>query len=160
MSSLTDLRSLNTVLQREQAARDAAHLALRDAQQRLAQVTLQADALHAHRRETLARWGVAAGVVTGVQQLQTTGQFVSRLEDVQSQQALLQQRAAALAEQRRAVLGAAERRVAMVRKLIERREATLARQRQRREQIEADELAQRMGMRAPELGDTRQGEPA
>lgn len=139
-----DLRSLETVLQRETEMRDLAMRALREAEQRLAQVLAQTEALQAYRQETARRWSTPAGQVTSTLQLQTTRGFLARLDEALEQQRMAEQRADSLAQQRRTELTAAEQRVAVVEKLIERRTLAHASRLQRREQKATDEIAQQL----------------
>ncbi len=137
-----DQRSLDTVLQRERQLRDEAARALREAEQRLAQVLAQTEALNGYRRETAQRWSTPAGQVTSVQQLLTANGFLQRLDQALAQQLAAQQRADALATQRRSELMAAEQRVAVVDKLVERRRIAHAAGARQREQKSTDESAQ------------------
>ena len=143
-----DLRSLETVLQRETELRDIAARALREAEQRVAQVLAQTEALQVYRRETARRWSTPAGELTSTLQLQTTRGFLARLDEALEQQKLAEQRADSLATQRRIELTSAEQRVAVVEKLIERRTLAHAAQVQRREQKSTDEMAQQLLSRA------------
>lgn len=143
-----DLRSLETVLQRESELRDIAARALREAEQRVAQVLAQTEALQAYRSETARRWSTPSGELTSPQQLQTTRSFLARLDDALEQQKLAEQRADSLAAQRRIELTSAEQRVAVVEKLIERRTLAHAARVQRQEQKSTDELAQQLLVRA------------
>jgi flagellar protein FliJ len=139
-----DLRSLEMVLQRETELRDIAARALREAEQRVAQVLAQSEALQTYRRETARRWSTPAGELTSTLQLQTTRGFLARLDEALDQQRQAEHRADSLATQRRTELMAAEQRVAVVEKLIARRTQTHVTRVQRREQKSTDELAQQL----------------
>lgn len=152
----SDLGSLLIVLERERARRDASMLALRAAEQRLAQMRAQGRTLQSYRDDTEGRWGTPVGRVTSKPQLQTAHSFLQRLDSALLQHEQEHQHAQALVEQRRAQLLAAETRLASLDKLLERRRRAQQAHQRRREQKATDERAQARvapigGTAAPEL---------
>ncbi|MFM7704280.1 MAG: flagellar export protein FliJ [Rubrivivax sp.] len=137
--------ALATLLQREEGVRDEAAVALKQAQDRLAQAQAQLEMLQAHRSAYLTRWSAEFGRATTPQVYQCYRDFKARLEQaIAQQQGTLGHREAAV-ERARAGLVAAEQRAAAVRKLLERRLAEHRRDEARRERKREDEFARHSG---------------
>lgn len=144
----TDLRALLIVLERERERRDAAMLALRDAERRLAQAQAQGLTLLSYRDDTAGRWVAPLGGVTTLPQLQTARDFLQRLDAALQQHEHEQHRVQSLVQQRRAQLLAAETRLASLDKLVERRQRAHRALQHRREQLASDERAQLIASRS------------
>lgn len=134
-------QALQLLLEQAERERDAAVVALRQAEQRAAQAHAQHKDLGSYQAQHDARWmaefrqhGAARAIV------QTHAQFGQRLSDAIGQQAqqaeLLDQRVL----QCRQLLQERELRVASVRKLLERRTAEARQRANRAEQKAADEF--------------------
>jgi flagellar FliJ protein len=137
-------RSLEVLLEREQAERDGALAALHRAQQHAEAARAQADRLVAYRGEYQRRWSAQFARAAAIEIVQCYHGFTQRLEEAISQQQLAARHADEGVERARLALRTCEVRVASVRKLIERRAGELKRCAERREQKTADEAAQRM----------------
>ncbi|MBL8328396.1 MAG: flagellar FliJ family protein [Rubrivivax sp.] len=144
----SDPRALDTVLQHEQRQRDLCWRALREAEQRQAQVLAQSEALRSYREETARRWATPEDRVCHPQQLQTARAFLQRLDDALAQQQRAESACLEQANERRSALMAAELRVAMIEKLVERRRLALLLHHGRQEQKAFDESAQQAYARA------------
>ena len=138
------LANLNLLLERAGTERDAALLALRQAEASLAAATQQAIQLGTYREQFRERWGArfraGGAAATLVQVHQGFGQRLDQA--IGMQQSQLVQARSRLDTARAAVIER-ERRVALVRKLIERRTQDAQRAADRREQRATDEAAQR-----------------
>jgi flagellar FliJ protein len=145
--------SLKTLLEREEAARDAALLARRLADEQLERARAQAEQLEYHRAHTIAGWTERSRHHASVVMLHTYRGFMQRLDQALAQQRLAVDRLQAQAERARAALVAAETRVAAVGKLIERRAQGERRAAQQRDQKRGDEAAQRAGWRASQASE-------
>lgn len=146
-----DLHSLLIVLERERERRDAAMLALRDAERRLAQADAQGRTLLSYRDDTASQWGTPLGRVTTPPQLHTARHFLQRLDAALQQHGDEQQRVQALVQQRRAQLLAAETRLASIDRLVERRRRAHRARQDHREQKASDERAQVLAARGPSI---------
>lgn len=141
---MSELRTLQLLLEQAEQARDAALMALQQAEARAAQAHAQARELGSYRQQYDQRWlAQFQNEGAGVQILQAQQQFGQRLSDAIAQQgstaALLDARVANARQQ----LQERELRVASVRKLIERRQAELLSKQLRAEQKISDEFAAR-----------------
>jgi flagellar protein FliJ len=136
---------LYTVLEVEQAQRDAAQTLLRQAEAELAQARAKAGHLGQHRLQTVERWQAQASANAGAEMLHTYRSFMQRLDQALAQQELQLERCAQQVERAREALIAAEVKVAAVQKLIDRRAKEEAQRQGRREQKAADALALRRG---------------
>ncbi len=151
-----DTSTLATVREREQEARDAASLALRQAEDQLRHARAQHDSLAQYRAEYITRWSDQFKGASAVQLLHCYQSFMLRLDEALAQQAGAVRRAETAAATRREELVAAETRVAAVGKLIGRRVDEHRQKVQRRDQRSTDETAQRASQtrRAERSADT------
>lgn len=131
---------LHTLLEREQAARDAALVEKGRADDQLRRARVQADQLALHRAETIARWNAQSRQPASVEMLHTYRSFLQRLDQALAHQELMVARLQAQVERAREALVAAEMRVASVRKLIERRTHEAHATLEQREQRASDDL--------------------
>lgn len=138
-----DTRTLSVLLEREESARDAAMLALQQAEAQLTQARAQAEALTAYRGETVARWQAQMKVAAGIEVVHGYRTFMQRLDQALEQQAAVVQRAEATVAHRREACRAAETRVAAIGRLIGRRVQEHRHAEHRRDQRQTDEAAQR-----------------
>lgn len=138
-----DTRTLSVLLEREESARDAAVLALQQAEAQLTQARAQAQALAAYRGETVARWQAQMKAASGIEVVHGYRSFMQRLDQALEQQAGVVQRAEASLGQRREARLAAETRVAAIGRLIGRRVQEHRHAEHRRDQRQTDEAAQR-----------------
>jgi flagellar FliJ protein len=140
----TDLRALLIVLDRERERRDGAAVALREAENRLAQALSRGRTLLTYRADTADRWCTPQDRTTSTPQLQTAHSFLQRLDAALEQHGDEHRLMETLVRQRRAQLVAAETRVASLDRLVERRQRVQRQQQQQREQRADDERAQAM----------------
>jgi flagellar FliJ protein len=141
---MSDLRSLQVLLEHEQRLRDQALAVLRQAQARLAQAQAQAEQLGSYRGEYQQRWSAQfsrGGTDTAL--LGCYQSFAERLHQAVDQQQQVRQLAHTQVERARQALQAQELRVAAVGKLIERRQAQARQAEARRDQKRNDEAASR-----------------
>jgi flagellar protein FliJ len=138
-----DTRTLTVLLEREEAARDAALLALQQAESQLTQARAQAEALAAYRHETVARWQAQMKAASGIEVVHGYRTFMQRLDQALAQQAGVVERAEAAVSARLEARLAAETRVAAIGKLIGRRVQEHRHAEHRRDQRQTDEAAQR-----------------
>lgn len=134
---------LLALLQRAQAERDSAALALRQAEALLAQADAQAQALHGYRQDFDQRWTAHfqhAGTATLLQCQHGFGQRLTQAIGHQQGQA---QQLANRVQQSRSLLLRREQRVAAVQKLLQRRHAAAQASDNQRDQRHTDEAAQR-----------------
>jgi flagellar FliJ protein len=152
--SHADVRTLHLLLEREEAARDAAALALQQAEEQLARIQTQAEQFAQHRADYVTRWQSEFQRQGGVEILQCYRSFMQRLDQAVAQLAGQQGQTQATAARCRQRLVDAQTRVAALRTLIERREQALALVERRRDQKQTDEMAQRSAWmaRAAALG--------
>ena len=137
------MQSLNTLLEREEAERDAALAALHAARQQAEGARAQSAQLLAYRADYEGRWSKQFARQGAIEIVQCYHGFTQRLEQAIVQQQRVAEHALAQLEHARALLQACELRVASVRKLIERRVQAQERVAARREQKQTDEAAQR-----------------
>jgi flagellar FliJ protein len=141
--------TLTTLLRHAESERDAALVALRQAEAAAAAAAEQADQLEDYRTGYRQRWSTRFREPGAIGLLHCYQGFGQRLD----QAIHLQQRHADQFETRlqlaREALLAREQRVAAVRKLIERRQAEQQRVGSQREQRSADEAAQRQASHRP-----------
>jgi len=141
--------ALATLLQRTQDDRDLALAAVRRAQEQTRRLQLQADQLLAYRSEYQQRWAAQFRRSGTPEIVQCYRSFMERLDDALGQQHKQVEAAAAQSERLRAVLQAAELRMASVTKLVERRLDEQRRVQARRDQRQSDEhAAQRLRWRS------------
>ena len=143
-----DTRSLTLVLEREEAARDDAALAVQRAQQHLDRAQAQMEQLTTYRSEYIARWSDHFSRQSSMEIVHCYRSFMQRLDHAMAQQQTLVQRQQATVEHARTALLAAELKVAAVKKLIDRRVDEHRRRESRREQKQTDETAQHAAWRA------------
>lgn len=141
--SPADTRTLQMLLEREEAARDEAARALQRAEDMRTRVQAQADQFQQHRADYVARWQGEFQRQGGIEILQCYRSFMQRLDQAVTQLAGQQRQAEATAARCRERLVQAQTRVAAIRTLIERREQTQALAERRRDQKQTDEMAQR-----------------
>jgi len=142
------ITTLQTLLEQAERERDAAQLALRQAEDGERRAADQADQLDNFRRDYLSRWGAQPGRAGTVTLLQCYHGFMERLNQAQSQQQRQCEASRQRTAQAREALRSRELRVAAVRKLIERRQSAAHAVAERREQKRNDEAAQRLAWAA------------
>jgi flagellar FliJ protein len=141
---MSDLRSLQVLLEYEQRRRDEAQARLRQAQARLEQAQRQADQLGGYRGEYQQRWtSQFSHTGTDMALLQCYRSFGERLHQAVDQQQQVRALAQTQVDRAREALLAQELRLAAVGKLIERRLATARLAEERRDQKRNDEAASR-----------------
>lgn len=141
---MTDpLASLNLLLERASADRDAALAALRQAEAAHAAAQHQAAQLGDYRSQYRGRWSERFRSGESMQLVHCHRGFGQRLDQAIGMQHTQTEKAAARVQAARERLVAQEQRVASVRKLIERRTLEAQRVADRREQRATDEAAQR-----------------
>jgi len=138
-----DTQTLSLLLEREQTARDAAVLALQQAQDHLVQAQAQHQGLVAYRSEYIARWSAQMQQSASIEVVHCYRSFMVRLDQALDQQSAIVQRADAAAAQRRSERIAAETRVAAIARLIGRRVEAHRHAEERRDQRHTDEAALR-----------------
>ncbi|WP_157269891.1 flagellar export protein FliJ [Azohydromonas aeria] len=145
---MSDLRSLQVLLEHEQRRRDQALAVLRQAQQRLQQAQAQAEQLDGYRGEYQQRWSAQfSRAATDMAVLGCYQSFAERLHQAVDQQQQASRLAQAQVDRARQALQAQELRVAAVGKLIERRQAQARLAEERRDQKRNDEAASRAAAR-------------
>ena len=142
------MQSLHLLLEREEAARDAARAALLAIERQAQAAQAQAEQLVAYRADYQRRWNGQFARSGAIEIVHCYRGFMDRLEQAVAQQQRIAQHQLAQVAQARAALQAHERRIAALRKLIERRHGELQRAAQRREQKQMDETAQRLAWQA------------
>jgi flagellar protein FliJ len=140
MSSSTMLVML---LEREEAARDAARVEADAAHRGAADAHKQADDLVAYRDEYMKRWAGRFATSSAIEILRCYRSFVDRIDQAITQQQQAAVRAQAASDAARDKLVVQQRQVASVQRLIERRLAGEREIAHRREQKQIDEAAQR-----------------
>ena len=141
---MSDLRSLQVLLEHEQRRRDEAQARLRQAQARLEQAQRQADQLGGYRGEYQQRWtSQFSHGGTDMALLQCYQSFGERLHQAVDQQQQVRALAQTQLDRAREALLAQELRLAAVGKLIERRQAAARQLEEKREQKRNDEAASR-----------------
>lgn len=138
------LQTLARVIERESRTRDAAATSLRQAEQRLAQVLAQGEALRQYRRETAARWVMPTQDAATAQQMRTGRDFLDRLDEAIGQHETTMQRARLSAEQLRGELMQTEMRIAVLGKLVDQRRRAESVRQQRADQKASDESARQL----------------
>jgi flagellar FliJ protein len=138
-----DTHALQTLLEREEAERDAIALAARHAQDHLQRLQSQTQQFMEHRADYIARWQRQFHQAGGIEIVHCYRGFMQRLDQAMAQLGLQQRQAELNLQRQRHRLVEAETRVAAIRKLIDRRIETHERTQQRREQKQTDEAAQR-----------------
>ena len=141
------MHALDTLLQREQNARDHAQSLLRLAEESMQRAQQQARQLTAYRIDYQVRWAAEFRQGATLQILLCYRSFMQRLDQAVKQQAQLAEQAGEQVTRAREQLLQREQRLASVLKLIERRCDELQRAGRRHEQKHVDELAQRMHQR-------------
>lgn len=141
--SLNSIALLQTLLQRAEAERDTAALALRQAEDLVAQADQQGQALRNYRGEYDQRWTAHFRTTGAAELLHCHRGFGQRLDQAIAHQVIHTQHLSHRVQQARSLLLAREQRVAAVRKLIGRRQAELQAIANRRDQRSTDEAAQR-----------------
>jgi flagellar FliJ protein len=138
-----DTQTLSVLLEREQAARDAALLALQQAENHQAQAQAQHQSLVAYRCDYIARWSAQMQQSASIEVVHCYRSFMVRLDQALDQQAAIVQRAETTVAQRRSERIAAETRVAAIARLIGRRIEAHRHAEERRDQRHTDEAALR-----------------
>jgi flagellar protein FliJ len=133
-----------------QRQRDAAQLALQQAERRLAQTLAQGQTLSHYRADTQQRHGLAEGRPFDAVQLATAQGFTRRLDEALDQSSSSSAQAHEQAEHCRTRLTAVQMRLSVIDKLIERRETALRQRDERRLQRDTDERAAALARRTPE----------
>jgi flagellar protein FliJ len=131
------------LLEREEAARDAARVEADAAHRNAAEAHKQAEDLVVYRTEYMKRWAERFATPSSIEILRCYRSFVDRIEQAITQQQQAAVRAQAAAGAARNKLLVQQRQVASVQRLIERRLAGERGLAQRREQKQIDEAAQR-----------------
>ncbi len=140
---MNSIALLQTLLRRAEGERDTAALALRQAEDLVAQAAQQTQALHSYRGEYDQRWTARFQESGTAALLQCHRGFGQRLDQAITQQQRNRQHLDNRVQQTRDQLLAREQRVAAVQKLITRRQAELRAMADRRDQRNTDEAAQR-----------------
>lgn len=138
-----DTHALQTLLEREEAERDAIALVVRHAQDHLQRLQSQTQQFMEHRADYIARWQQQFHQAGGIEIVHCYRSFMQRLDQAMAQLSLQHRQAEFNLQRQRHRLVEAETRVAAIRKLISRRLETHERTEQRREQKQTDEAAQR-----------------
>jgi len=141
--SLNSIALLQTLLQRAEAERDTAALALRQAEVLVARAEEQGSALHGYRGDYDQRWTARFQQSGTTELLHCHRGFGQRLDQAIAHHLINTQHLGNRVQQARTLLLAREQRVAAVRKLIARRQAELQAIAHRRDQRNTDEAAQR-----------------
>ena len=136
--------ALGTVLEHATADRDTALGAVRRDEDQGRRLQAQAEQLLNYRGEYQQRWSAQFSRRGTPEIVQCYRSFMDRLDEAMVQQRAQVTAANAQCERLRAVLAAAEMRVASVKKLIERRHGEQRRVQVMREQRQTDEHAQRI----------------
>ncbi len=140
---MNSIALLQTLLRRAEGERDTAALALRQAEDLVAQAAQQAQDLHNYRGEYDQRWTARFQASGTAALLHCHRGFGQRLDQAITQQQRNRQHLDNRVQQTRDQLLAREQRVAAVQKLITRRQAELRAMADRRDQRNTDEAAQR-----------------
>jgi flagellar FliJ protein len=138
-----DTHALQMLLEREEAQRDAAALAVRQSQEHVQRLQSQTQQFMQHRADYITRWQQQFHQAGGIEIVHCYNSFMHRLDQAMTQLGLQQRQAEINLQRQRHRLVETETRVAAIRKLIDRRLETHDRTQQRREQKQADESAQR-----------------
>lgn len=143
------LQTLYVAQDAQRRHRDAALLAVQQAERRLAQTLAQGQTLTHYRRDTQQRFGVAQGRPLGAEQVATVHGFTQRLEDALVQFEAVSVQARQDAEHCRTRLTDAQMRLSVLEKLIDRREALLRVRENRQQARDDDERAMALAAAAP-----------
>ena len=133
--------TLQLVLAHAERLRDTTLAVMLQGDEAVRRLRAQADQLAAYRSEYRARGPASTGVATSIDALRRHAEFMQRLEQAVTQQALSLESAEITAARQRTELVAQEMRVASARKLLERRMAEQQRAQSRLEQRRTDEAA-------------------
>ena len=145
MTNPTDIQSLQVLLKHAEGDRDAALLALQQAQARADAARTQAEQLAAYRGDYQRRWTQQFAQRGAIEIVHCYQGFNDRLQQAITHQDNASAQCSAQLENARRLLQERELRVASVRKLIERRRLEQRRAEERRDQKLTDEAAQRSG---------------
>lgn len=140
---MSRLQTLQTLLEHEQAARDAALAAWQKLTQAEERARAQAGQLDHYRDEYRVRWQARLKTAAPIEILRCVQGFTQRLDDAIAQQHTQVERHRAQSDAARERLLKCERRVTSVQRLIERCRQAALRAEDRREQKMFDDLAQR-----------------
>jgi flagellar FliJ protein len=143
----TSLHTLQPVLERAERERDDAAAALRQAERALQQAEFQATQISDYRSETQARWQAQFRQGAAITLVHCYQDFVTRLHGAEAHSDASVGAAQSRCAAARAVLQAAELRLASVSRLRERRESVLREGLERRDQRQTDEAAARAAAR-------------
>lgn len=143
-----DTQSLQVLLEREEADRDAIAVTVQQAQDHLLRLQSQVGLFSEHRANYVARWQQQFHQAGGIEIVQCYRSFMQRLDQAMAQLNLQHRQAEVNLQRQRQRLVEAETRVAAIKKLISRRMESHQQAQQRREQKQADEAAQRAAWRA------------
>lgn len=138
-----DTHALEMLLEREEAERDAAAMAVRQSQDHLQRLQSQTQQFMQHRADYVARWQQHFHQAGGIEIVHCYNSFMHRLDQAMAQLGVQQRQAELNLQRQQHRLVEHETRVAAIRKLISRRLETHERTQQRREQKQTDEAAQR-----------------
>lgn len=141
------LQSLQPVLELAERERDDAAAALRQAERALERAEQQASQISDYRSETQARWHAQFRQGSSITLVHCYQDFVSRLHGAEAHSDAGVSAAQSRRDAARAVLQAAELRLASVGRLRDRREAVLRLGLERRDQRQTDEAATRAALR-------------
>lgn len=140
---MSSSQMLVMLLEREEAARDAARVEADAAHRGAADASKQAGDLVSYRAEYMQRWAERFASSSAIEILRCYRSFVDRIDQAISQQQQAAVRAQAASDAARHKLLMQQRQVASVQRLIERRLAGERDIAHRREQKQIDEAAQR-----------------
>lgn len=135
--------SLQLLLERERGDRDAAALALRQAQSHADRVATQLRQFEQHRAAYAQRWQSEFNRSGGIEIVLCYRNFLQRLDQALAQLRVQAAQSQAAVARSQALLVDAERRVAAIEKLLERRAEQHRKRLSRQEQKLTDEAAQR-----------------
>ena len=138
-----DTQSLQVLLERDEAERDAIAVAVRQAQDHLQRLQSQMAHFTQYKADYVTRWQGQFHQTGGIEIVQCYRSFMERLDQAVSQLKQQLRQAEVNLQRQRHRLMEAETRVAAIKKLISRRLEAHQRTQQRRDQKQTDEAAQR-----------------
>ncbi len=145
---MANVQTLQIILEQAERERDAALVAVQQAQARLQAAQAQASDLAQYQGEYQARWQTQFRAGSGIETVHAYQGFGNRLTDAIDKQGQLTGVLEARLHAARAALAERETRVASMRKLIERRVHEAQLRVNKLEQKASDEFGQRMGRRS------------
>lgn len=138
---MSSLNALKVAVQVAERRRDAARQVLREAQRIQQAGQAQLDQLTGYAHETRHRWGLRADSIVQPEVMYHHYQFMGKLEHAIGLQTTVAAEQAQRVDKARAMLMAAELRLASLQKVVERMQRELATVQMRREQKQTDEFA-------------------